>query len=230
MGQSALEHFAQVALTPSSSNWRIPIECGSTVLLRRHWLKLGGAMNKGAVANVLARVGALKRNGSFYIGTCNDAVIAGYALDAPPSAIYIWKFVLPTYDDIEFLHLSLGRRIMTLTQTDGTNPEELDGFIRRDWRQFSEVSNVENLVDYIETEGFEGTYADWVRYLTHIKQQEFDLAERLHGNAQATKRFSELQTISKQFHALLRAKELEGWEGCASLLDEWVKKTKATFC
>ncbi len=61
-------------------------------------------MNKKAAAKVLSSLPGFRKLGSFYIGTCNQEVISGYALDAPPGGVYISRFVLPAYDHIDFLH------------------------------------------------------------------------------------------------------------------------------
>ena len=160
-------------------------------------------MKKNAVARILSNLAGFKKSGSFYIGTCNDSVIAGYALDAPPSAIYIVKFALPSYDHIEFLHFGLGRRILTLPKGNSAAGDiGVSDFLKRDWSAFSKVNDCESLIKYIDVEKLEGTYALWARYLTHIRCKEFDAAEHLHGDAAVAKKFSELQAISKLLNPL----------------------------
>src|SRR5215471_3046251 len=98
-------------------------------------------MNKTDAAKMLANLPGFKKRGQFYIGTCNGSVISGYALDAPVGSVYIWRFVLPSYDDVEFLHLSLGRRIIASTAIghEDTNPIRVSETLRRDWSALSEI-------------------------------------------------------------------------------------------
>jgi hypothetical protein len=188
-------------------------------------------MNKNVVSKTLAKMPGFKKSGSFYIGTCNDNVIAGYGLDAPPSAVYIWKFALPSYDDVEFLHFGLGKRILTLPQGNDTAGDiDLSDFLQRDWSAFFKVNDCESLIRYIDVEKLGGTYALWARYLTDIRCKDFDAAERLQGDAGVAKKFSELQAISKQFADLSEVRNRRGWEGCSALLDEWQRKTRAAYC
>lgn len=189
-------------------------------------------MNKNDAAKALTRMTGFKKSGSFYIGTCNDSVIAGYGLDAPPGAIYIWRFALPSYDNIEFLHFGLGKRILTLPQGSSGVGEKVDfaNFLLRDWSTFSEVNDCERLIGYINAEELAGAYALWARFLTHIRCKEFTAAGLLWDNANVAKKFAELKAISTQFAALSKARDRGGWERCSLLLDEWHRKTMAAFC
>lgn len=186
-------------------------------------------MNQKEIAHALEKVARFNKRGSFFLGTCNDSVIAGYGIDAPSSALYIWKFVIPTYDNVEFLHFSLGKRIVTIPRDDKTplGLVELFNIFQRDWSSFSEVTDCESLTKYIELEKLEGTYARWVRYLTHIRSNEFDFAERLHDDTVVSKEFRECQAVSKSFAAMAEARSLGGWKRCSALLDDWQAKTKA---
>jgi hypothetical protein len=92
------------------------------------------------------------------------------------------------------------------------------------------VNDCASLMEYLDKEKVEGAYALWTRYLTHIQCKDFDAAERLHSDANVTKKLSELRAISKQFAELSEAKSQGGWEGCLALLDGWRRKTKAAFC
>ena len=189
-------------------------------------------MKKDAIAKMLTSKLGLKKRGAFYLGTCNDSVIAGYGLDAAPSATYITRFAVPSYDDVEFLHFGLGKRVLTLPNNGDAarkNVYPLD-FLQRDWSDFSKVADCESLIKYIDFEKLEGTYALWARYLTHIQCGRFGAAERLHNDPSVAKKFSELRAISKHFADLSEAKSRGDWEGCFALLDRWRRKTKAAYC
>lgn len=187
-------------------------------------------MKKEAIARVLTDKLGFKKKGAFYIGTCNDWVIAGYGLDAAPSATYITKFAVPAYDNIEFMHFGLGKRILTLPSS-GAAKEGVDlvDFLRRDWSDFSKIEDCESLIRFIDAEKLVGVYALWARYLTYIQCKNFDAAERL-CDASVAMSFAQLQAISKHFAALSEAKSQGGWEGCLLLLDGWRQKTKAAYC
>ncbi len=187
-------------------------------------------MKKSAIAKILSGLG-FKKSAGYYLGTCNDDVIAGYALDAPPSAIYIWQLVLPAYDNIEFLHMTLGKRILTLPKDDDSiAPADVEEALRRDWAIFSKVTDCKSLIAYIGAEGKIGTYALWTRYLTHIRCGEFDAAQHLQNDVQVVREFSEAQSISAKFADLSAERSRGGWEACSALLDEWQRKTRATYC
>src|SRR4051812_44462414 len=94
-----------------------------------------------------------KRIGSFYVGMCNSEVVSGYALDAPPSATSVWRFVLPAFDKIEFLHMSLGKRIAVYVSddvSDISDEKNLDHLLKNDWEEFSDVRDARSLLIYVE--------------------------------------------------------------------------------
>ncbi|MGV4840474.1 hypothetical protein ACSMEA_12005, partial [Stenotrophomonas maltophilia] len=58
-----------------------------------------------------AEKSGMRAVGNFLIALYARDVISGYAIAPAPSAIYLWTFVIPTYDDFPYLHISLGQRI-----------------------------------------------------------------------------------------------------------------------
>lgn len=189
-------------------------------------------MNKKKISNILSGIMGFKKRGDFYIGNCNDSVISGYSLDVPPSAIYICRFALPAYDNVEFLHMALGKRIVALPKNGKASEKNLDlsDFLRRDWSLFSKVDSCESLIEYINAERLESTYALWVRYLTCIRRKEFEAAERLDAENDVTSKFLELRVISKHFANLSEARKQGGWEACSALIDDWSRKTTMALC
>jgi hypothetical protein len=185
-------------------------------------------MRKKNVAKILHNLPGFSRKGLFFLGTCNDEVIGGYCLDAQPNNIYIWKFVLPSYDNLDFLHLSLGKRILTFPHDEDKAGEDahIQDFLRRDWSELCRVNNSESLIGYMNSEGLDGTYAAWVRFLTHIHLREFSTAEQIYRGVGVAEKFSALRAISQSFKELSEAEKRGGWESCLVLLDVWVSNTK----
>lgn len=38
-------------------------------------------------------------------------LLRGFAIDMPPGACYVWKFMFPLFEDFEFVHLTFGYRV-----------------------------------------------------------------------------------------------------------------------
>ncbi|MFT4046602.1 MAG: hypothetical protein QM661_07875 [Solimonas sp.] len=188
-------------------------------------------MKKSAVDRKLARLPGFKKKDGFYFGTCNDDVMAGYCIDAPPSCIYICRFVIPTYDDIDFMHMSLGGRILNLPRNDSNNESiDIAGFLRQDWSEFSKLSDRKHLIAYLDREGFQGVYALWTRYITHIRNRDFKSAEQLENAEGVREKFLGMPAVAKNLASLSQAKAKDGWEGCYIQLGAWLNKTKETYC
>lgn len=185
-------------------------------------------MRKKAVAHVLAKMPGFKVRGAYYFGTCNEEVMAGYCIDAPPSCIRIWRFALPMYDEIDFLNLSLGKVVLDLDNDDSKGPDLLD-IMKHDWADFSHVTDAGSLRKYLDDKQILGTSALWTRYLIHIWCKDFDAAGRFHDDPVVVKKFLEFPRISTRFTDLSEIRNQSGWEGCLTRLEEWRQKTKITY-
>jgi hypothetical protein len=191
-------------------------------------------MKKAAVLKEVSRLPGFRKIGNFYIGTCNDDILSGYCVDAPPTNVYIWKFVLPAYDGVEFLHLSLGKRILDIKPSKNENDNkasiELSQFLLNDWVELSLVKKRKDLNSYIAANNLDSGYALWVQYLTYIRDREFDRAEQLEHILSTDKRFPGSTMVADNFCSLSQVKRDHGWEGCFSLLNTWLHRTKTAYC
>jgi hypothetical protein len=187
-------------------------------------------MKKSAIAKLLVRsMGFTKVEGSHYFGTCTADVLAGYALDSPPGGTYVTKFALPLYDDISFLHLSLGDRIARSESDDGEDGEKLLAVLLQDWKDFSKVRDCESLVSYIDTAGIAGTYAIWTRYLSCIWKKDFNSAEQLMRSGKFLETLWGIPDVFLNFCELDSLRTEVGWEACHVLLRAWQYKNKVRY-
>jgi hypothetical protein len=188
-------------------------------------------VNKNVVLKTLAGLPDFRKAGGFYIGTCNRDVIAGYALDAPPRGLYVWRFVLPAYDRIELLHMTLGKRLAQFSRNeDDSRLKDLDLLLKNDWQAFSSVRDCKSLLTYMEQEQCVGDYNQWVRYLTHVKIGDLETASRFEDQWRSSQGFPRMQLIAENIKALREVKDQSGWTGVQRLLTEWSEHTVSKFC
>jgi hypothetical protein len=190
-------------------------------------------MKRSEISKQLSRLHGFQKAGAFYIGLCNDDVISGYCLDASPNNIYLWKFILPCYDNLDFLHLSLGERIFSVTRSgllsDGDDVD-VKQFLNEDWAEFSKIKDRGDILNYLEMKRITGIYAVWVRYLTFICNEDFGKAEEFSGIGEIDKKFKEFPIISGNYSALRNFLISGNYKECSDLLGLWRKKMKAKFC
>lgn len=190
-------------------------------------------MKKESVARVIAKLPGFRKRGPFFVGTCNDNVIAGYSIDAPPSHTYVWRFVLPSYDRNEFLHMALGKRVVALPRVDdqnGPDAASLSAILVEDWAHLKDVREAGDLLSYIEKEDLEGEYVGWTKYLTYIKQGRFEEAETLGEGLRSDPSFPRVALVANNLKSLSESMSKAGWDGAQHLLAEWGRETTATFC
>lgn len=152
-------------------------------------------------------------HGNFLIGTFSDDVISGFSMDFSPSSSYLWTFILPRFDNISFLHLSLGRRIAELSEEKGL----LDEILQQRWVHLSQVKTAEQLLSYIEFGHFEGDYEKWARLLCFVRTGQFDRAD----NAVNVIGSDLLPVLMENLRSLKEARSLGGWPLVQGLLKEW---------
>lgn len=187
-------------------------------------------MNKRSVTRVLSTLPGFRKHGAFYIGTCNREVVSGYALDAPPGGMYIWRFVLPAYDKVSFLHMSLGKRIAEFGRNQiGVSAAEVRKLVKTDWQSFANVRDCQTLLAYMERE-CTGDYCQWVTYLTYVRTGHLESASRLESQWQLSQIFPRVQLVAENLKAVQEARLRSGWAGVQDLLIDWSECTAAKFC
>lgn len=187
---------------------------------------------KAAVARNLAKLPGFRRNGYFYLGTCNADVLAGYCIDAPPSGIYIWRFAIPAYDNVEFLHMTLGQRILAFSYSElsGTALSNVSEHVSQDWAKFSELRDRRSLISYIQNKAFDGHYASWTKFITSVRDRDFAKASELEAEFLTDATHVSTSLVGRNVDSLFQAKSENGWEGAFDLLDAWSKKSVARYC
>ena len=188
-------------------------------------------MIKAQLSKALLSIPGFVDFAPFYIGLCNSDVISGYCLDISRSAAHVWRFLLPTYDNIEFLHLSLGDvvkdLVLPISKVDAVVQSEIAFRIQGDWKNFKDIDQSDMILGYIISENIPGIYPTWVRILTHIRNSRFHLAER-ELNASRTE-LESLRAIAKGYALLVQALGEGDWPKCAELIDGWSRNNVAKY-
>lgn len=192
-------------------------------------------MKKADAARLLGKSLGFRKLGSFFLGVCDREVISGYALDAPPGGLYVWRFALPAFDRIEFLHLSLGTRIAEFPSGDEAQGstdelERLVSLLREDWKDLSSVRHASSLLDYMKQRQRSGEYSQWATYLAHIRNGDLCAAQELESEWRAGDWSPRIRSVAESMQTLSQVKDRSGWRGVDALLTEWSTLTLSKFC
>lgn len=155
--------------------------------------------------------------GSFLIGVRSKDVISGLAIDAAPSAIYIWTFVLPAFDDVAFMHMALGERVIDLSSCE----YPLEQALTNVWGSIHSIRDAGDIISYLETEEIVGEYAKWTRFICLARLGNFDQAEEMLGAVKDLRSAA----IPRKLNELQHAKSFGGWPAVQKLLIEWSHRT-----
>jgi hypothetical protein len=155
--------------------------------------------------------------GNFLIGTRSEDVVSGIAIDGAPSSTYIWTFILPAFDDISFMHMSLGVRALNLSDLD----RSLEISLLDVWNKISHISSASQLVTYLDEGHIGGEYAEWTRLICMVRLGLFDQADE---TLAAVKHFQSV-SIPRKLAELEASKSYGGWPAVQELLVEWSLQT-----
>lgn len=154
--------------------------------------------------------------GDFLIGSHSNDVVSGLVLDSPPSSIYIWTFLLPTFDCLLFLHMSLGERIAACDIDDRC----LEKSITMYRGSISNIKSAEDLMIHLESNN--SPYAVWAKYLCLIRMRDFVRAE---SYRQVVSESVRSKAVSDRLKSITDTQRSGGWEAAFSLLADWSQVT-----
>jgi hypothetical protein len=103
---------------------------------------------------VSALVPKFRVSGSFLYYRDPILMLRGFAFDMPPGGCYVWKYYLPLFQDVEFLHMSFGFRVdggyieTTLKSTSRLATEASALVLDND--DFAEEESLEELIEFAE--------------------------------------------------------------------------------
>lgn len=162
----------------------------------------------------------LARRGNFFIDCYNDEIISGLALDAATTGHYLWTFVLPAFDDISFLHFTLGRRITDLPLREIESSE-----IQTALNAIQEIRSSEELLSHVRGHDTFGEYGKWTEVLCSVRIQLKTASTQL---AIPSHDFR-LKSLAARMEQLNSVSTHEGRAGVSGLLEKWHNDTARRF-
>ncbi|WP_141137972.1 hypothetical protein [Stenotrophomonas sp. CC120222-04] len=165
-----------------------------------------------------AKRSGLRVVGNFLIAFHTRDVISGFTLDPAPSSTYIWTFVIPTYDDLPYLHMSLGQRIASA---------ELDkaffcGMHEAYAKKLETVRTAADLLLYVDSLDFTSDYSEWVKYISAIRLGDFVAAD---ATLKTLLKLPMSNAIQSRLDAIRSVLKNGGESGAQHLLETWSVQT-----
>src|SRR3990167_44951 len=172
-----------------------------------------------AVLKTRAKKFGLHISGDFIILHCGEDILSGIGLDYAPHHAYLWLFVLPKFDDISFLHMTLGERLFLPENSGDVLLDAIDIFNER----ICAIRSASDLVIYIDSRESRSEYAEWAKYLSLVRSSSYDGAEILERSLD-NRQLSE--SIHEKYQKLKRARADGGWKEVQKALVEWAGQTE----
>lgn len=156
--------------------------------------------------------------GNFITVVNTDDVVSGFAIDASPTHIYMWTFILPAFDKLDFLHMSLGDRILDFNE-ESVNFETL---LSQHPELFS-IQDADQLLLYLDRRNPPGDYATWTRLLCLVRLGRF---EEVNEILPLAKEAAVSNDMKLRYEELVFTFKVKGGSAAQDLLKNWSLTTK----
>lgn len=171
-----------------------------------------------------AKKAGMRVAGNFLVVTQTEDVVSGIAIDSAPSITYLWAFVLPTYDKLIYLHMTLGERIGTWEKRESCD-QKVSAALEIYSSKLENVRSANDLLSYVSCRGLSSDYANWVKFLSYIRIADFLSAER-QMNELMLVASSMSEAAKLKMEVLKNAVTNGGWPAAQNVLQEWALSTR----
>jgi hypothetical protein len=142
---------------------------------------LAASRKRREITKLLTSAGFLYIGKGGWLGRRTRDVFSGFVVEGSRSAVYISTFLLPSFDNNEFISWSLRRRVIRCSDKVKTSVEvsqaigiyELDIF---------HIKTSSDIINYLESNSVSGYYPIWVQYICFLRNNEIKSAKHFLDN------------------------------------------------
>ena len=128
---------------------------------------LGATKKRGQISAYLRKQGFIDLGRGIWLGFRNEYAVSGLCIDGSSSDTYISTFILPAFDRLDFLSLSLGDRVVHCTLARNTR-DECEQAVNAYLKLFN-IRSAADLIRNLYVRQVTGHYPIWVRYICKLE-------------------------------------------------------------
>jgi len=186
---------------------------------------LGASKKRRQISAFLKKKGFISLRKGVWLGFRNRDIVSGIVINGPPFDTYIETFILPAFDRLESVRLSLGDRIVHCS-LDRDTQEECEQAFNSYVADISAVRSANDLIEYVDTHQVTGDYPIWVRYICYLRQLDFDTAIQYLDD----RRRNQLHdSLMGQLEEISRFATVRDTDGVARVLESWRASSEKIF-
>lgn len=171
------------------------------------------AQEKAAIKRA-ARECGFSVSGDYLFARKTNDIVSGLVIDAPPSQIHISTFILPVFDNIDFIHMGLGGRVAHC----GSDGDCFDKAYGAYVSTIGCILSASDLFEYIEKNKMQGGYSKWARLICKVRSGDIQYASRMIAEFDESELAGRNRDNLRELRSVL---EHGGWHAVESLLAEW---------
>lgn len=186
---------------------------------------LSAARKRREISGFLRKRGFVSLGKGAWLGFCGNDVVSGLLIEGSPSDTYISSFVLPIFDELNFVSWSLGRRIVHCSANESTK-NECKIAISEYCSYIAPIKSPVKLIEYMDRQAITGFYPTWVRYLCYVRDGYLELADAYMDDDRKV----ELHPSAlKKLGEIAPAVEKKDMPGVAQVLGRWERISRKIF-
>lgn len=138
-------------------------------------MAIDNAKKRREISKILLGAGFKNLGKGAWLGYQGADIASGLRLNGSSIDTYISTFLLPKFDNLDFINLSLGERLVRYTIGEDTlirTQKAINDYKSSVWP----VKTPSAMITFIKESGNPGAYATWAIYLCHLRNGEFENA------------------------------------------------------
>ncbi len=186
---------------------------------------LGAAKKRRQISACFRKQGFINLGKGTWLGFRNKDVVSGLSIDGPPWDTYISTFILPAFDRLEFVSLSLGGRVVHCS-LDRDTREECEQAVNSYIANLSNERSATDLIRYLDVRQVTGHYPIWVRYICYLSLLDFDTAIQYLDDSRRGQLHHSLMERLEEISRFATARDTDG---VVRVLESWSKFSEKIF-
>ncbi|HEY0567811.1 MAG TPA: hypothetical protein VGD13_06730 [Xanthobacteraceae bacterium] len=173
------------------------------------------------------RLPMLGITGNFLFVLPVNQVMSGLAVEATPTHIYYWRYLIPLYDKIDFLHFGIAERIWSHSSSESLDMHFSESGISEKCI-IAPNGSLDEVISYCETVSSDNDYAQKALGLSHIMKGDWIRAEKELKKLRDTRKLSPGSMTMQGIEELVTLlTTVPG--GAKELLHQWITENKRKF-
>lgn len=194
---------------------------GRTELRALAEVALAAKQKRAKISRIFKKSGLISLGSGAWLGHRSRDVVSGIVINGSRFETEIVGFILPAFNKLEFINLTLGNTIIRC-ESEADTEKECEEAIACYIETYSHIKSLPDLLKYIDVLEDQGWYDIWVRYISYSRKYDFDAAIDCLDESRRVRLHSSILNQLNEIEPFVDARDREGidrvftiWSACS---------------